>query len=234
MSLLTIIQNVANEIGLPTPSQVAGSNDSQIKQLLSLANSEGKSLALLNWEILTNEEVHTTVATESQGVLTTIVAADFDRIVPDTMWNRTEQSPISGSISNERWQSQKAVTTTGPTTEFRVRGGELLLIPVPSAGDSLTFEWVSNLWCATSGGTGQAAWAADSDVGILDERLMTMGIIWRFNKAKGLDWEADKIEYISTVLNKLSTDEPAEVLYMGGTHRVMPGVGVAEGNWPLP
>jgi hypothetical protein len=44
-SLLTIIQDVADRIGLVRPSSVIGSSDHQVRQLLALANQEGREQA---------------------------------------------------------------------------------------------------------------------------------------------------------------------------------------------
>lgn len=233
MSLLTLIQNVADEIGLPRPSLVAASNDRQVQQLYRLATREGKSLAKIDWEVLTKEETHTTIAAEDQGALTDIVSADFDRIVEGSMWNRSEIQPIYGAISKQRWQRHKSSTVTGPATEFRIRGGNLLLIPAPSAGDTLAFEWISSFWCQSAASAGQTAWAADDDTAILDQDLMELGVIWRFKEAKGLDWEAAKIEYINAVNELFTQDEPSPELNMGGNRTPIRGLAIQEGSWPL-
>src|SRR5690242_19743656 len=42
MSLLTIIQDVCNELTLPVPNTVIGNSDQQTAQLLALSNREGQ------------------------------------------------------------------------------------------------------------------------------------------------------------------------------------------------
>ena len=56
MSLLTMVQNATDALGIPRPSAVVGSSDQQIKQILSIANIAGKSLARkYRWSALVKE-----------------------------------------------------------------------------------------------------------------------------------------------------------------------------------
>ena len=53
MTLLTIIQDATQDLGLAEPTSVVGNNDKKIVQLLQLANREGRNLASrYNWSSL--------------------------------------------------------------------------------------------------------------------------------------------------------------------------------------
>ena len=113
MSLLTIAQNVARQVGIAIPSSVIGNNDRNIVRLLGVLNDEGEELlARCRWQITTLEATHTTVATESQGLMTTI-APGIKWLHNDTMFNRDMNFPIlpQGDVS---WQRTQANTATGP------------------------------------------------------------------------------------------------------------------------
>jgi len=98
MTLLTICQDAAKEIGVPSPTSVVGTSDTTNVQLLAAANRVGKDLVTgYDWEVLIKEEEHTTLAAESQGAMTTI-ATDFMRISNDTMWNRTTDRKYYGPL----------------------------------------------------------------------------------------------------------------------------------------
>jgi hypothetical protein len=100
---------------------------------------------------------------ETQGALTTI-APGCKFIVNDTIWNRTLRMPVFGPDGAQLWQQQKAMYYAGPWNQYRVRGGNILFVPVPTAGQSCYFEYVSQNWVTlASGGTG-SAFAADADV----------------------------------------------------------------------
>ena len=165
MTLLTICQDAANIIGIPKPAAVTSSTETSVIQLLSVANQEGKSLVRsYPWNVITKEGSFTTAAAESQGAMTTI-ASDFGRFSNNTMWNRTTDRKFYGPLNNAQWQRLKASVQSGVTNYFRIRGGYLLMNPVPTVNDSIYFEYISKWWVDTTGnGVADAEkFAADSN-----------------------------------------------------------------------
>ena len=230
MTLLTIVQEVANSVGLTEPSSVINNSNPQAEQLLSLASREGKSLVqAYDWEALTNEATHTTVATESQGALTTI-ASDFDRFINDTIWNRTDTFRVGGPSTPQRWQRKVSSVTTSIFDTFRVRGGNLLLNPVPAAGETIAFEYISKNWITGD----KETFTADSDTILLDEELVTLGIIWRFRAANRLSYDEEKAQYLEYLEKRKASDGGKPKLSMGGPLELLPTANFEDSNWPVP
>jgi len=218
MTLLSIVQTVADRIPVAKPSFVINSGDDTTRQLLAIAQAEGKSLAKRTpWQALQKEATFATVATETQGTLATI-ASDLSRhyIRFCTLWNRTEEEPYDGPIDAKMWQAIKGENITGPNDWFRIWQDSLYITPAPTAGDTAALEYISVNWCQSSGSVGQSAWAADTDTGILDEDIMTLGILWRFKKDHGLDYAQDFVEYEQQVNDAISKDGGKPTVYMGG------------------
>jgi len=233
MTLLTVINNTQDSLGLPRSSSVIGATDQNTRTLLAQANQEGKELMRRhNWEKLTTEDTFVSTATETQ---TGVFNSNFDRIVNETVYNRTQKRRVLGPLSSREWQNQKAVTATVLTDAFRIRGGDMLLIPIPPAGNTYAFEYVSRDWCESSGGTGQYEWTADTDVGVLDEELMKLGLIWRFKKSKELDYAEDFATYEREVNQAIMRDGGRRSLSYGGDARLNQVIGayVPEGSWSL-
>lgn len=236
MSLLTMIQDVCSDLGINEPSSVVGSTDKQIKQLLTIANREGKDLASrFTWNVLVKEATFTQSAAALQGAMTTVAGSDFDKIINDTMWNRSTTLPILGPSMAKDWQALQAFNITGPVPEFRIRGNSLYFSPDgANATDTIAFEYKSKNWCESSGGTGQSSWQADDDVGLLDEDIMCLGIVWRWLKRKGLDYAEDFATYEKRVADKIGGDGGKRVLNAAGSLRDRrPGVLVPAGSWNL-
>jgi hypothetical protein len=188
MSLLTLVQNSAKELGLTSPSTAYASSDAQVIQLVALAQREGIELMQdFDWQVLTTEKTFSAVALADQTTASA-VPTDFDRFIPETFFNRTRKRPVFGPVSSQDWQFTQAVVATTLVESFRQRGNAILITPTPTANDTYAYEYISKNWCESSGGTDQAAWAADTDTGILPESLMTLGVIWRFLRAKGFDY----------------------------------------------
>jgi len=173
------------------------------------------------------------VGQQLQGLMTTLAGADFNFIVNETMWDRTTRRPIFGPKSPAEWQQLQAQFMQGPWIQYRIRGGQLLFLPAPTPGDLIYFEWVSKYWCTdTTGVTGKTAMTVDTDVGVLDERLLTLGGVWRFKKAKGLDYAADEVKYEMAVTDAITRDGSRARLNLAGAQTdIFPGIVVPAGNW---
>lgn len=234
MTLLTIVQNACNELGISAPSTVIGNADSQVKQLLALSNREGKSLAARNyegWEELITEATHTTLNQADQGTIESI-APSYKFIIGKTLFNRTTQRPLLGELSPQEWQLLQATPTSNVYDHFRIRGGNLLIDPIPDAGETLAFEYMSELWCESSGGTAQAAWEDDTDVGRLDEELLTLGLIWRWKAMKGFSYKEEFNEYERQVADALVRNTPKPTLSLiNSKSQYQPGIFIPTGNW---
>lgn len=217
MTILSIIQAVADEVGVTRPSAVISSNDGTVRQLLALANREGKSLARLgNWTTLTKEHTFDTV----NGTAAYALPSDFDYIVNQTAWDRDNYWMLRGPLSVPLWQAIKSglYDSTALRKGFRIKGSSstrFYIDPTPTVVDTIVFEYQSKSWCQSSGGTGQTAWAADTDTGILDEDLMAMGIKWRFLKAKNFDYAEEFREHQNQCLKALGRDGGRPVLDLG-------------------
>ena len=234
MSLLTIIQDVSNRIGLPVPSSVVGSSDTQVRQLLGLAQQEGKELSRRGpWQVLTKEKTITATATEEQ---TGAIPTDFERMIEGTFWNRSQDRRVVGPLTPQKWQMLQTGLYNLMWDAYRIRGNDLLMSPVPVAGDTLAYEYVSKYWLTNAAGdTERAAWVADDDVALLDEELITLGVTWRFMKAKGLDYSEAFASYERMVERKLANDGGMAILDLNGDR--LDGAGgaydpfISEGNW---
>lgn len=189
MTLLTICQDAADRIGLPKPASVISSTDQTTVELLAFAKQEGIELMkAVPWEELTTEATFTTTATAAQSGS---IPSDWDRFLNDSMFNRTQQKPMLGPITGQQWQERQAYATASAINYWwRVRGGEILITPTPAAGETIAFEYISNKWVLdTDGTTAKSAFSADTDTTRIPEELVTLGVIWRFLKAKGLEWQ---------------------------------------------
>lgn len=185
MTLLTMVNQVQDSIGLPRSSTVISSTDQTVRSLLAIANEEGNALARRgSWNKLVKEATFATVNGTASYSLSSI-ASDFRHLLNDTSWNRDSRRSMGGPMSSQDWQAQQAWVAASPIQQFRIRGGSILITPTPTTAENIYFEYVSNSWCESALGVDQTAWAAESDVGILDEYLMGLGVKFRWLKSKG-------------------------------------------------
>lgn len=234
MTLLTHITDVSDEVGLTRPATVVSNTDVGVQRLLRLSNKVGKRLMRQpkeGWQILRKEHTYTSVAAEEQIADVTSTVSDFDRFVAETHWDRTDNNLVAGPISPLEWQTYQALNYTDTLTpKFIYRGKSLRITPTMASGKSMAFEYVSKNWCESSGGTGQAEWAADTDVSLIDEELLTLGVVYASLSAEGLPSAAALSEFEECLNDLWTNDQPdAEVMtagdiFGGGRHY---GVGPA-------
>lgn len=234
MSLLTLIQNAADRLGIPRPTAVIGTYDTQIRQLLGLAQQEGKELARMGpWQELVTESTFTTTATETQS---SVIPTDCDWILEGTVWNRTQSRRVVGPLTPQKWQSLKAGLTPSIWDAFRIRGSDWIMSPTPQAGDTIAFEYVSTKWATDAAGTTPLSeWMADDDVGLISEELMTLGVVWRFLKAKGLAYDEAFRTYQMQINQAMARNGGMSILDLSADTS---GSGVfdpfvQEGNWTV-
>ncbi len=221
-------QDALNEIGdTEVPDAFIGNANETAKQIVALAQREGRVLSTGHaWSVLQREHTFTTVASTESYAL----PSDWRYGVDETAWDRTQYWKMRGSFGAREWQIAKSglIASTSLRKRFRVKwdtsagAPRIFIDPVPASADSLVIEYVSTDWCESSGGTGQSAWAADTDVGRLDEELMRQGLVWRFLKAKGLPYEEEFNAYERQVFRAIETDVPSKVIGMGRSRPVRP------------
>lgn len=236
MSLLTVAQAVAEEIGLGSISVVATSTDKKVKRLLRLLNRAGRRLAKRNWSILQKEHTFQTV----NGTAAYALPDDYDRQLDMTAWNRDTYWMMRGKLSGREWQVQKSaiIATTALRQNFRIkpdtRVNKFYIDPTPSTADDLVYEYASNQWVRDSGNTtGLVKYTSDDDVSLIDEELLELEGIWRYLRATGFDYAEEREEAVSAIDLAYAEDLGGGILNLGVSASGTPlnRLNVAEGGF---
>lgn len=154
--------------------------------------------------------------------------SDFQRAVDNTFWDRTRFWAMRGPQSPQQWQLYKSSVIGQATIQrrFRFRGANVIygdsgtagttilsIDPVPfDSGAQLVFEYVSNGWCQSASGALQSSWQADTDVGVIDEYLLQLGLQWRFLRRQGLSYNEELDDYEREVDKAVAQDGGAAIL----------------------
>jgi hypothetical protein len=231
---LQLIQQVCLRIGINSPNAVVTSSDPQILQLLALSNEEGQAqVARYQWQALRAEATFTTAATQLQGALSTI-APGYKFILNDTIWNRSTRLPVYGSKSPQDWQRNVALGLTSPFSEYRIMGESLYFYPVPAAGESCAFEYLSRYWVNKAAGGTSETWSADGDTCVFDDRIMRLGIVWRWKAEKGLEYAEDFANYEREISDAMARDATKPILSMSPCPtNISPVVIIPSGSWGI-
>jgi hypothetical protein len=231
MSLLSLIADVCTDpgVGIAQPTTVINNANPNIVAVLNLANKEGAELASRHdWQNLIQQHTFTSVAAEAQpdALPGDAETEPYDRFVYGAeIWNRTANQKYAGPVSGRDWQILKQGVSGGVTGWWRIFGNQLNIFPAPTAGQTLALEYVTKNWCESADGVGRKKWAADDDVGRVPERLMTLGIIWRWRRAQGFDYAEELATYEREVERASSRDRGIGVIKPGTSQDFPPGPG---------
>lgn len=165
------------------------------------------------WPILRKEGTITT----SSGTEKYSLASDFDEHALFTFWDQTNRWPLE-LVDYQEWQTlQSSGLTSSPRTYYFFEQGAsndlaVSLFPVPTSTRTISYYYLSNKLCKSSGGTGQTTWAADDDTGIIDERLTALDLKWRFKQAKGLPYAEDLRDFETALSRAMSSSGDAKIV----------------------
>jgi hypothetical protein len=220
MTLLTICQDVADEVGLDQPASIIGNSENTAVRLYRQAVRTGTMLGIKNWHLLIKPHTFSTSDGEPQYSL----PSDWRSFVLNTAYNQTTDQQIF-IISPSLWSYEKTVNVSTFDDRFRLLGNDsgpkvgrlFTLHPTPSSVETIYYQYYSKNWVlATDGSTEKSAFTADTDDVQFDEELFKMGVIWRILKSMGQPYAEEKAEFDQYLEVRLSQDAVTENLHADG------------------
>lgn len=258
-TMLQLMQQTTTELGLASPTYVAGNTSQEIVQLLGLMNAAGYELIKeYDWRAIQREyrfytqaitttgdvvdgsAVITNVAnttglddkwmassgngmpqdcsvvsvvgstvTMNQPMQATEVGAslvfgqtkydlppDYETITDRTHWDKTKHWEMLGPEDAQQWQWLKSgYISTGPRVRWRILGEYFQIWPVMNTQEYLGFEYRSRAWAESSTGTPKNSFTADTDITVLDDRVLVLLTKLKFLQIKNFDTTAISQDY---------------------------------------
>jgi hypothetical protein len=208
----------AIELGLVSAaiSNPFASADPNILQLLAYLKSGGRKLAKERaWSHLTNEYTFSTAS----GTAVYALPSDYRGMIDQSGWNRTSEYPLGGPLSPQEWQYAKAVSVVGSlSTLVRFQGGQLEIIPTPSATETIALEYLTTSWIRPVGQTTPTSDlpSVATDVVCFDPALVVSMLKLEFLKNKGFDTTSAQQDFDRLRAQVASEDSPSPVLSLNG------------------
>jgi hypothetical protein len=201
MSLLTVVQDVCDVIGLTRPAAVVSSTDPLARQALGLAKETLRELSRMDWPALEVPYTFDTVVDQESYDF----PADYATMTADTVYSSTQYYNMRGSLGPGEWTKQRnALAADTGRSKFRIFGTplKLYITPTPSSVESVTMEYKTTNWVKQVDNSYKTTFYADTDVTVAPEELLYSGLMWRLRRAKGLDYseEFDAYEKARTQL----------------------------------
>lgn len=231
MTVLAAIQSAFVRLVGRKPTTIFSSTDQMEIEMGDLASEVAIDIMKsADWRALT--KIH---ALAGDGTDTAFpLPSDYDRMVlgqdvedgNNWLWGYTPVDDLSDWIR---------ITSSGFTAItpgwWIILDGQMQFSPAPTSGEEAVFPYISNLIGRTAASTRIAAFTQDTDSFVLDERLLTLGLIWRWKAQKGLEYAEDMATYEAALSQAQARDKGSRVIRKGwgsrqlGTYPAWP--------WPL-
>lgn len=229
MTALSACQDAISRLVARRPASVFASADEICVEIASLANEAAADIATsADWQALTTLKIINGDGVTEEWSL----PDDYDRMVLGTdihssTWTRMRYAPV-GTLDN--WLDLKTLTPAIPPGYWHIMGGKIAFVPVVSSGDDARFYYISNKWARSAGGTAKASFDRDDDTFALDERVLTLSLIWRWKAMKGMTYDEDIKSYDLALSQVMARDKGSSVIRKGwrglsglNTHLAWPG-----------
>jgi len=218
-----IINRVAVEVGLLKDPNPFASQDESFIQLSGLINAAGQELVELHdWQTLKKPFEVTTQAGDSGSY---DLPADFDHMIDQTGWDRTNSVAIGGPLSSQDWSylEGRDLVSQSIYASFRLAGDKFDIYPQPPPeGLLIKFEYISTDWVLQNPSTPSDTVTDSSDVVLYKPLLIQKFLKCKWLEAKNLPSEAARMEFENMFESRAGKDVGASILSASHHSRGLP------------
>lgn len=218
MTILSCAQDAAVILNRPQPTSLFSTTDSFAAELLVAAKQVAESLVKEehDWRNLT------TLAT-CQGDASTVifplasVAPGYERLIKGAKLHslRFKNATFRAARDLDEWLFINDNLLVGSPGNWVLLNKSVQIFPPMPVSDTARFYYISNLYAAKADGTAQATFLADTDTFALDERLMRLGMVWRWRANKRLEYAEDLKDYEVAKSAAMGAEKGNQVIVVG-------------------
>ncbi|QDP53769.1 MAG: hypothetical protein GOVbin7759_56 [Prokaryotic dsDNA virus sp.] len=227
MAILSAMQSAALRLVGKRPEVFFGASGQFEQEITDLANEVAQDVAQYrDWQALVK------VATITGDGTTT------EYNLPDDYGRMTQASTIQ-DLSSWFWGYEHVqdinsflyLQETGFTAtpgSWIIYGDRLRFAPAPDSAQNASYPYITKNYAVDFSTAPKSAFTQDNDTFLLPERLLTLGLVWRWRENKKLDATGDQEAFIKALDEYGSKDGGSSVLRWR-SRRAFPGTRVA---WP--
>lgn len=232
MTVLSAAQSALVRLIGQRPSTVFSSTASTSIEIADLVTEVGVDIMKSHdWSALTKVKTITGDGADTSFPL----PADYDRMklaqgVSDGsswFWGYTRSPDMDTWIALQNGFYLGAT----PPGWWIMLGGEIQFQPAPATGSTASYPYISKNIAVGEDSVAKAGFTKDTDTFVLDERLLTLGLIWRWRQQKRLEYAEDMQTYEIAVSQAQARDGGSSVIRSNSRHR--PGNLHIGWPWPL-
>jgi hypothetical protein len=217
MSLISVVQDVCVLVGVERPSAIfaAITTDRTAQEMLATANEMVAQTAFdyRDWTALIK-----TATIPGDGVTTSFpLPSDFRRLLIDgNIWSSiAPQTPLVFISSFDEWIYREAGNYWIYAGQYIIQGNNILIQPPLPPTATVKFAYVCNNIVNNNNAVPRGVsdrFMSDEDTTVLDERLLKLGMIWKWKYDKGAPYAEDMGTYTDALMMRAGKDQPAPIM----------------------
>lgn len=218
MTILSVCKDAAVKLNQPIPTSVFSTTDTFAAELLLQAKETAASLLKEehDWRDLTK-------LVTLQGDATTVAfplataAPDYERMVKGGKLHslRFRNATFRPARDLDEWLYLNDSLLVGSPGNWIILGGSMQIFPPMPIDDTARFYYISNQLVRSDAGALQADFRADTDKFVLDERLLFLGVVWRWRADKRMEFSEDLKNYEIAKMAAMGKDKGSQIITVG-------------------
>ncbi|MGN8022998.1 phage adaptor protein [Phyllobacterium sp. 22229] len=195
MSLITSVNAACDVVSLDRFDTVYGNNNPNAQTMIEFAQEAGEEIVRrVDWE----KTLKTAIVPSSPYALD----ENFQRLITGGAVTTAAGEFVRPVTNGSEWTVINQVPSSQPYCF--IRGGKMLFSPA-IAGVGAIIEYVSRNWIL-AGTDEKSKFTADDNTFLFPERLLTMGLIWRWKRQKGLTYDDHLAEFEAALAFEIAAD----------------------------
>lgn len=210
MSVLEVAQEVSLKIGIAYPETFMVNADREIVELRSTFKSVARAIIdEYDWQILKEKATIT-----GDGVLTSFsFPANYGRMIKKAaIWpSDTPNRPLEHVTDSDAWLRDDIATFNPLYPQWTIYGGSIRIRPALSTGVAAQYFYMKRYVAVDA----KPAFTSDTDVFVIDENLLRLGVIVQWKIDKGLPYSEDLSAYNAAFSVLVGADKGSKVITVG-------------------
>ena len=214
MTALSVVQGVCTKIGLTVPNSVVAETDRESVELTELMQEMAEEIMRAHeWELLKRVSTYTGDGSTEAFDL----PSDYERMPTKAdLWSSSLETALSHISDSNKWLELDIQSFDFVVNAWIKIGGQINIKPALASGVTAKHYYQSNLvWRNEADDANIAEVAADGDTFRLSERLLKLGMIWRWKANKGRSYAEDMANYENLKEKLINQDKGARMISIG-------------------
>lgn len=214
MAVSDALRSAASRIMGVKPSVFFSSTNTLENELTELVNDVAQDIARSHdWRVLTKQFE----MTGTGEAVSFALPSDYSRMPIKTSLTVGDgfaniYTPINDL---DVWASRNTPAGFIAGGNWIMLGGEMHITPAVPLGTKARYFYISSNVARTANGATQKRFTGDDDVFLLDEDLLTLGLIWRYRHQKRLDYTDDQALFEKRFSEIAGKDKGSHLLVTG-------------------